>query len=35
MSKIKEYLIKLNEQTTTDAVIYETLDGYYEICDVS
>ena len=34
MSKIKEYLIKLNEQTT-DAVIYETLDGYYEICDVS
>jgi hypothetical protein len=35
MSKIKEYIIELNEELTTDKLIYETLQGTYEICDVS
>jgi hypothetical protein len=31
----KEYIIELNEEYVADKIIYETIYGIIEICDVS
>jgi hypothetical protein len=33
--RTKEYIIELNELYVVDKIIYETINGVIEICDIS